>query len=423
MMNRITLDDILVLGNTIEYRYTIEGDWKKYFQLDRTMRIEYGMDINVVPKSILAIPFLCNILPIVWLSDAELIVDEIDKDFYDNVPFIKNGYEQMYPMLKFVGNFTAKKIEKNQVQNQSKTAVLFSGGVDAYTTLFRHLSEKPCLVTLWGADVRHADEKGWQNVIEHTRKMADSFSLDYTAVKTNFREIIAEGELDRLVRDSGDGWWHGFQHGIAIIAHMAPIAYVNGLKTTYIASSFPEKMKGQYTCASDPIIDNYVKYCGCETVHDGYEMDRQEKIHFLVSKKAEGMPVWLRVCWQETGGKNCCRCEKCYRTILEIIAEGGNPNEYGFVWNDRAIRRCKWDMRYNYKMIRAPYSITQSYIPLQQLMKENREQIKDFEKYKWLVKMNFANFNNFPIKVIGRSFPAKVARKICRTIYRGIVKI
>lgn len=419
-MNRIELNSIGVSGNTIEYFHTIEGEWKKYFYCDKKMKIKYGIDMDTVPESLLVIPFLCNILPIVWLCDAEVVVDEIDKDFYDNVPYIKKGYEQMYPMLKFGGSLLAEKIVQNQVQHQDKTAVLFSGGVDAYTTLFRHLDEKPCLVTIWGADISLSDTEGWKNVIGHTRKVADEYNFDCEIIKTNFRELIDEGRLSKLVKESGDGWWHGFQCGIAILSHMAPIAYVKGLKITYIASSFPEKMKGQYTCASDPIIDNYVKYCGCETVHDGYEMDRQEKIRFLVGRKAEGLPVKLRVCWQEAGGKNCCRCEKCYRTILEIVSEGDDPNEYGFEWDDKAIRACKKDMYC--KIISESFNIKQFYIPLQETMLKNREKIKDYGKYKWLTELDFSNFNHFPVKVIRRSFPVKVAGKICRKVYRGIVK-
>lgn len=31
-----------------------------------------------------------------------------------------------------------------------------------------------------------------------------------------------------------------------------------------------------------------------------------------------------------SGGENCSKCEKCIRTIMGIIAEGGNPVDYGF---------------------------------------------------------------------------------------------
>lgn len=383
------------------------------------MKIEYDCDVGNIPDSILVIPFICNILPMAWLCDAEVVVDEIDKDFYDNVPYIKKGYEQMYPMLEFGGRINAKRITHNQVKNQNKTAAFFSGGVDAYTTLFRHLDEKPCLVTVWGADISLSDTEGWKNVIGHTQKVADEYHLDCEMIKTNFRELIDEGKLGKLVKKSGDGWWHGFQSGMGIISHVAPIAYARGLKTVYIASSYPKAMKGRYTCASDPTIDNHVIYCGCKTLNDGNEMDRQQKVRFLVGKRKEGLSMNFRVCWEISGGKNCCRCEKCYRTILEIVAECDDPNKYGFVWDDKAIRACKKDMKR--KIVVTPAQIEQLYLPLPEIMERNKENIKDYEKYRWLVNMDFAKFNNFPFKVIRRSFPIRAMKKVCRVIYqRGI---
>ena len=30
------------------------------------------------------------------------------------------------------------------------------------------------------------------------------------------------------------------------------------------------------------------------------------------------------------GGGNCCKCEKCLRTLLAILVEGYDPHNYGF---------------------------------------------------------------------------------------------
>lgn len=93
--------------------------------------------------------------------------------------------------------------------------------------------------------------------------------------KTNFRSFINERKLNCLVKNSGDGWWHGFQHGIGLLGHGAPIAYLKGLKCIYIASSYTPK--DNVTCASHPSIDNCVEFCNCHIIHDQYEYSRQEK--------------------------------------------------------------------------------------------------------------------------------------------------
>lgn len=292
-------------------------------------------------------------------------------------------------------------MEKNRsLLHRKKSACFFSGGVDAYTTLFRHIQEEPALITIWGADIKLSDETGWLRVKSHIMDTAKEMGLDALFIKSNFRLMIQEGELGKLVKESGDGWWHGFQHGIGIIGHAAPLAYLCGWNFVYIASSFAESMKGNYTCASDPLIDNYVEYCGCKTVHDGYEMDRQEKVRYLVSQEAKGRGVPLRVCWESLGGGNCCRCEKCYRTILEIVSEGGDPNLYGFQWGNEDIKRCRRDMER--KIVQTRFIIEQFYLPIQGAMKENQSQIKEFDKYLWLVNMNFQKFNVMPMKIARR---------------------
>ena len=403
MKNRIEVKSIHIHKNTVNYIYDIEGEWKKHFNQENKLEISYSIDISAVPESVLIIPFICNILPIVWLCDAEVCTEAIDKDFYEHLEEVKDGYRMMYPMLSFKGKIQAKTDNNLPPNNKKESACFFSGGVDAYTTLFRHIDERPALITIWGADVKLVDKTGWNEVKSHITHTAEELGLPKVFIKSNFRQSINEGALNRLVKKSRDGWWHGFQHGIAIIGHAAPVAYVYGLKNVYIASSYPEKMKGRYTCASDISIDNHVHYCGCRTVHDGYELDRQEKVRYLVSQKNEWNRNYeLRVCWESSGGGNCCHCEKCYRTILEIVSEGGNPNEYGFRWGDKEIKRCKQDMEH--KIVQPRFNIEQYYLPIPEAMRRNQNTIEGYEKYGWLLNMDFSKFNEMPIKKLRRNF-------------------
>ena len=128
---------------------------------------------------------------------------------------------------------------------------------------------------------------------------------------------------------SGDNWYHGFQHGIGILGHVAPVTWHEGIGTVYIASSNTEGTV--YTCASDPSIDNFVRFCGAKVIHDGYEMDRQDKIQIIADySRKNGLQIPLHVCWEKRSGDNCCHCEKCWRTILGFYAAGEDPKQYGF---------------------------------------------------------------------------------------------
>ena len=87
-MDKIIVKDILVTNNRVEFFLTLEGDVAKYFT-DINYFLEYDEDISEVPKGILVIPFLCSVLPLSWLANAEIIVDELDKEFYNCIESLK----------------------------------------------------------------------------------------------------------------------------------------------------------------------------------------------------------------------------------------------------------------------------------------------------------------------------------------------
>lgn len=331
MEKKIIVDKVNVASNRIEVYYSIQGEIEKYFsRAEKCFWAEYTEDISSVPESIAVIPFICNVLPIAWLSDAELVVDELDEEFYHSLFEVKHGYMLLSRMLDFKGKVTVNKVVKNHYEPTKQSAVLFSGGVDAFTTLFRHLDEKPIMITLRGADVKLADEEGWNVVSNHVESTAKTLDLAQPEfVTTNFRMFINEGVCGELCAKSGDGWWHGYQHGIGIISHAAPIAYVRKLRMVNIASSATCESLCIY--ASDPVIDSHLKFAQTGVYHDGYYMDRTQKVEYLVHEcSRRNVKIHLRVCWITEGGHNCCQCEKCIRTIFNILAVGGDPTKMGF---------------------------------------------------------------------------------------------
>ena len=209
--------------------------------------------------------------------------------------------------------------------------------MDAFATLVAHAEEKPRLITLWGADVKLTDVDGWEKVKQHVLETSHKFDLaSPVLVKTTFRNILNEGTLQTLCEASGESWWYGFQHGIAIIGHAAPFAYLNRWKTVYIAST--NTIKDKLICASDPTIDNQVRLVSTRVWHDQYEYSRQQKVQHIVEYcRTSGIALQFRVCWQSAGGCNCGYCEKCTRTLYNLLAEGGNPCNFGFEhWNKHA---------------------------------------------------------------------------------------
>ncbi|MBQ6995540.1 MAG: hypothetical protein IJN64_13805 [Lachnospiraceae bacterium] len=394
--NYIRLNLCEKVNNKVIYHYEVSDSLKHFFNLNEEAFIEYTFELTNIPDSIIAIPFVCNVLPIIWLTNSTLEVHTLDKNFLSHVDEIKQGYMQMYPSLCFQGNIKTMPESNYVPESKINAGCFFSGGVDAYTTLYRHVDEAPALLTIWGADIDISDTNGWQIIDSFNKKVAEQLSLTYFPIKSSFRRLLNFGEqgVSLLLENTPYEYWHDFQHGIAIISHGAPIAYAYGMEKVYIASSFSEQQKGTYVCASDPTIDNYVYFGNTQTIHDGYELTRQDKIAYLVNYPYSTEKPNVHVCWISSGGKNCCQCEKCYRTILEIVSEGGNPNEFGFIWNDASIKKCK--RKHMIEMLLPQYRITSYYYPIMNRMKENN--IKDIDKYEWLFRINWDKFNDYPCK-------------------------
>lgn len=329
-MNLLHIKSISVTDYRIDIRYEVTGEWQRYF-MERDFFAEYSEKLAGLPVSLAVIPFLANVIPVAWYHDGEIVVDELDSEFYACLPEVLLGYRNMYPDIEFKGAVTAKKLVHNNREQAAPTCgVFFSGGVDSQYTFLKHLNEAPHLFTIWGADIRLDDTEGWKQVEQHTKQVAEQYQLPCYSIRSNFRTIVNEAALSGALLHEGWGWWHEFQHGIGIISMAAPVTYVRGIEKIYIASTCTVD-KGDFTCASDPTIDNFVRFHTCHIVHDAYEVSRQDKVHFLVDfAEKNNTRVMLRVCWESTGGENCGVCEKCCRTITAIYLEDGNPADFGF---------------------------------------------------------------------------------------------
>lgn len=326
----IKVNSVSAKTGILRVGYEISPTLEPYFTAERVFEVEYSEDISSVPGSVLVIPFVCNVLPVVWLTDAVLELPELDREFYEGLPGVLKGYADMSPMLEFKGAVRVGQLVDNSYDASDKVAAFFSGGVDAFATLIAHAKERPQLITLWGADVKLTDTDGWDKVRCHVLETSRQFGLDSPVlVKSTFRCMVDEAELSALCEASGEGWWYGFQHGIAIIGHSAPLAYLKRWKTVYIAST--NTIRDELICASDPTIDNKIRLVSTGVWHDQYECTRQQKVQHIVEYcREKDSVVQLRVCWQSNGGSNCCLCEKCARTLYNLLAEGAEPFSYGF---------------------------------------------------------------------------------------------
>lgn len=388
-MEEIVLQQINKNGNTISYDFTVSAGLGLYFS-GNPFVIEYPENIETVPDAIAAIPFVSNVLPVIWLTDSVLQLKELDKSFYDCIPNVRGGFAQMFPESVFAGQIHVERIVECDIPASGGSAAFFSGGLDAVHTLVRHLEEKPALISIWGSDIRFDNTDGWNVVHKGIVDYAEKYNLPDIVIHSSFRSFDDEGLLTKAFGvQLQDSWWHGVKHGIGLLGHAAPYAYLHGLSTVYIASSNCPA-DGHVRCSSNPLTDNHVSFANARVVHDGFERSRQDKVQDVVAYVTRtGDHVSLHVCWESQSGSNCCRCEKCYRTMVGLIAEGADPVDYGFEYTRNTIQNLQ---RYLVDWHRYDAVLQKHWTHIQKSIIAHRFELKkqpDWKYVKWLVKADF----------------------------------
>lgn len=397
MANIMSLRDPLIAGKKLRLPYEVEGEWTRYFS--KPLEIEYDMDLENVPASILNIPFLANILPIAWIFDARVEVNAIDLDFLNSLEPVKKGYQEMYPDINFNGTLVYDKIHSNKYTPADNNSLLFfSGGLDSMYALLNHKDENLALMMIWGQDLALANNDAWHAARQNMIDTANKFNKTCLAIKTNFREFIREDLLNKHITSFGSYiWWYHFQHGIGIASLAAPYSYLKRSKFTYLGSTHSVNSK-PVKCASSLKLEGNLHFGGCRVIHDEHDKTRQDKIKHVCRHFADSGHI-LRVCYASETGKNCSHCEKCYRTIFGIIAEGYNPANFGFEANSQCFINARKLLR---KQLNIIEGVINAWIEIQNKFIENKRMLNLDPAILWIFKMNIAKINRTPYKIFRR---------------------
>ncbi|MDK3224165.1 peptidase, partial [Clostridium perfringens] len=109
----IKLDKIKKTKNRVDYFFSVSDSLKKFIN-NNNMFIEYDYYIEDIPNSILVIPFIANILPLIWVVNGILWVEEVDENYYRSLFRIRSAYQDMYQNCDLKGNIITARIVKNE---------------------------------------------------------------------------------------------------------------------------------------------------------------------------------------------------------------------------------------------------------------------------------------------------------------------
>lgn len=330
--NNIILKDLSVEHGLVQCTIKVSEEIRHYFTTDKFF-IEYEEDMSEVPESILACPFVASLLAFAWVTNSVIWVDEIDSTFYEALFRVRESYQDIYYNFPLKGRVVPSKFIENRLRDNtsiSKSLILFSGGADCHASLIRNLNKRPVLCNIQGW---YKSVDGHDDVAEADRRdilnFSKEFELPFSYVRSNFAQIIDSGRFDAKYKKTlGDSLWHGFLHSMAFISIAIPLAYKKGINEIIIASSLTTGLN--FLCASNSTTDSEIRYSGeGKILHDGFELHRQNKIHIITDfQRKLNRPYFMRVC--SFHDENCCHCEKCFRTVLGIVAENSDPEDFGF---------------------------------------------------------------------------------------------
>jgi hypothetical protein len=213
-----------------------------------------------------------------------------------------------------------------------------SCGVDSCFTLYRHArglagrrsQRVAATVMQHGFDVwlgRANTDGVFAEMLADGRALAQSLGLPCVAMKSNFQQM-------RL--DWADAWGTQLASGLSLLAARYDAAL--------IANDMPYHWIMPWPC--HPLTTPLLASRGFAFIDDGGECSRVQK-----AKLIAGWPEAMRrlhVCFGlDAPGtyRNCCKCEKCIRTILAFRVAGcAKPDAFAHDPTDADIRRVRLQM-------------------------------------------------------------------------------
>lgn len=355
---------------------------------DTLLYVEYpsSCDLSEVPDAILTIPFVTCFLSVSMLFNVGIRVKELDKTFVNSIPAIKKAYKRMFPYLRLNFDVVSDAVVDCTYVSGSKKSLFFTGGMDATSALINVVDEHPLLINIWGGDIGIADAASHKGLERYIDKTCRSLHLDYAFIKSNCREMFNEPKVTKacalkILPWHNHGWWASIAHILSMSGLIAPMMYVNKIGTHCIASSYSAKDK-TFDANNDTLLGS-IKFGSCRIVGVDSCMERNDKAKRIVDYcNATNATFELKVCWYRRASKNCSHCEKCYRTILEIYANHGDPNDFGFTVTPQTYLDIRDFLRKNY--------VNKGYWkPIQERFRQECDYWKTVPEIAWILDFRF----------------------------------
>jgi hypothetical protein len=282
--------------NQSQVIYEIDLGDKKY---------EIFIRSNILPKQF----GLEAIVPLALLAAMRLkrpihVKGALSRSFLDGVKKVMFIYESSFDCFSSV-EITADHIYEANAESGQRKASFFSGGVDSFFTLLKSPEKLTDLVVIHGFDIDLRDADRREKVHKMTSEVAAQMGMRLIEIESNFSKIIKDY-----------GLWVEHGHGLALVSVARALA--GEISQIKIPGSFT--INEQKPWGSSLEVDPKFSDERLQIIHDASDVERIGKIESIIK-----YPItlkYLRVCGdiKYDGMYNCCRCEKCIRTMCSLYA-------------------------------------------------------------------------------------------------------
>lgn len=301
-------EDNRISSSSVVTSATIESPCSERFTLWYSIPEEYGRFLTSSLD-----PFVLGSLFLAMRESSCLVVHgEVSPSLLMNLEEFQAAWVHWLPdVFNRVEILSDTEKEQQTVPDPNSAVVAFSGGVDAAFTAYRHCTgecgrlkrDVKAGLFVHGFDIPLNEQDVFARAAEKCEKMTNSLGFPLIRMATNFRE-------------PRDIW--RFSHGLGVASCLMLLQ--GGFSAGLISSTEPY---GSLVLpwGSNPVTDRMMSSKTFRIIHDGAAYRRSEKVK-LISSWPEALD-YLRVCWAgEKKDRNCGKCEKCIRTILNFRVIG-----------------------------------------------------------------------------------------------------
>jgi hypothetical protein len=257
-------------------------------------------------------PYLLPAIFVAMQKNARLVVHgQVSPSLLKNLTEFQRAWSGWRPGVYTPVEIIADDEREYQIKSERGVLASFSGGVDSVFTVWRHhnrlagrqnLNIQSALM-VHGFDIRLNQSEVFARASNKAQTLLDSLGIQLIALVTNLKKI-------------GINFDDAHSAILASCMMLLQGSYTTGL----LANSYPYANL-HFPWGSNPISDHLLSSASFEVVHDGAACTRLNKVK-LLAQWPEAVR-YLRVCLVgDHRDENCCRCEKCIRTILEFRVLG-----------------------------------------------------------------------------------------------------